>query len=331
MNRNPLVSIVIPIYKVEKYLKACLDSVLKQTYTNYEVLLINDGSPEDERTICLDYISKDLRFRYYEKENGGLADARNYGIEKMKGEFVTFIDSDDYVEPMYLENLIEHFQKKTQCDISMCSIKMFYQDKEQYLNVYYEDREIDGVSATKDLCYSNGIECYAWGKMYRSSLFEQIRFTKGRLFEDIDIMWKLFLASKKVVVSSKCDYVYRQRHGSILNSVFNENKLVLLDIMKEFEDTVSNEYPTLKGAVLRRKLFSEIWLLVQCVSDKNDFHIIENDLKSKICKDSRKVFFDSCTSYKDRIKLLIINIGGIEVYIKLQQYYLKRGKFEIKK
>ena len=103
--RNELISIIVPIYNVEKYLRQCLDSIMNQTYRNFECLLINDGSSDNSEDICREYVSKDSRFRYFEKENGGVSSARNLGIEHSKGEYITFIDSDDWVDSDYLEVL----------------------------------------------------------------------------------------------------------------------------------------------------------------------------------------------------------------------------------
>ena len=107
---DELISIIVPIYNVEKYLRQCLDSILNQTYQNFECLLINDGSPDNSADICREYVEKDSRFKYFEKENGGLSDARNYGIRQSKGSYITFVDSDDWLE----ENAVEILMKRAE-------------------------------------------------------------------------------------------------------------------------------------------------------------------------------------------------------------------------
>ncbi|MFB4033716.1 glycosyltransferase family 2 protein, partial [Streptococcus pneumoniae] len=121
---NELISIVIPIYNVENYLRQCLDSIVAQTYQNFECLLINDGSPDHSADICREYVSKDSRFRYFEKENGGVSSARNLGIEHSKGEYITFIDSDDWVDSDYLEVLYTTLLEEG-ADIAVSTYKKF--------------------------------------------------------------------------------------------------------------------------------------------------------------------------------------------------------------
>ena len=115
---NQLISVIVPIYNVEDYLRQCLDSILEQTLSHFEVILVNDGSPDSSGDICREYVEKDSRFHYFEKENGGLSDARNYGIEKARGEYLTFIDSDDFIDPLHLEYLYNTLMNN-EADISV--------------------------------------------------------------------------------------------------------------------------------------------------------------------------------------------------------------------
>ena len=136
---NELISIVVPIYNVEKYLRMCLDSILDQTYEHFECLLINDGSPDNSAEICREYVEKDARFRYFEKENGGLASARNLGIKYSKGKYISFIDSDDWVEPDYLEVLHSKI-KEYNTDFVISSYKKFDMDEDCfYLHIWDQD------------------------------------------------------------------------------------------------------------------------------------------------------------------------------------------------
>ena len=144
-----LISIVVPIYNVENYLRMCLDSIQNQTYKNFECLLINDGSPDNSAEICREYVAKDSRFRYFEKENGGLSSARNYGIDRAEGSFITFVDSDDWLESTCLEILSE---KKNQydADIVVSCYCIYDEEKETYLFFTYGE-EYDKVYSSKEL------------------------------------------------------------------------------------------------------------------------------------------------------------------------------------
>ena len=137
---NQLISVIVPIYNVENYLRQCLDSILEQTFHNLEILLVNDGSTDDSGQICQEYLKKDSRIRYFEKENGGLSDARNYGIERAQGEYLTFIDSDDWVTSTYIEELyikLQHYN----ADISITNYFYFQESNATFYKHVFEPWE----------------------------------------------------------------------------------------------------------------------------------------------------------------------------------------------
>ena len=236
--KEELISVVVPIYNVEKYLRLCLDSLLMQTYTNFEVLMINDGSPDDSANICKEYLAKDRRFQYFEKENGGLSDARNYGIEHSKGEYITFVDSDDWLKETFLEDLYEAITR-TGADIAL-STYIIYDDFQSVYNIpvigeYYEHiwmsdefiRELPQLEM-KDNSYST-----SWAKLFKKELFCTIRFPKGKLIEDTRTNIKLFLESSRLVYINKCLYFYRIRGGSIIQTITEKLLKDVLDTLIE--------------------------------------------------------------------------------------------------
>ena len=236
--KEELISVVVPIYNVEKYLRLCLDSLLMQTYTNFEVLMINDGSPDDSANICKEYLAKDRRFQYFEKENGGLSDARNYGIECSKGEYITFVDSDDWLKETFLEDLYEAITR-TGADIAL-STYIIYDDFQSVYNIpvigeYYERiwmsdefiRELPQLEM-KDNSYST-----SWAKLFKKELFCTIRFPKGKLIEDTRTNIKLFLESSRLVYINKCLYFYRIRGGSIIQTITEKLLKDVLDTLIE--------------------------------------------------------------------------------------------------
>ena len=236
--KEELISVVVPIYNVEKYLRLCLDSLLMQTYTNFEVLMINDGSPDDSANICKEYLAKDRRFQYFEKENGGLSDARNYGIECSKGEYITFVDSDDWLKETFLADLYEAITR-TGADIAL-STYIIYDDFQSVYNIpvigeYYERiwmsdefiRELPQLEM-KDNSYST-----SWAKLFKKELFCTIRFPKGKLIEDTRTNIKLFLESSRLVYINKCLYFYRIRGGSIIQTITEKLLKDVLDTLIE--------------------------------------------------------------------------------------------------
>ena len=228
-----LISIIVPIYNVEKYLRQCLDSVLNQTYQNFECLLINDGSPDNSAGICKEYVDKDARFHYFEKENGGLASARNFGIKYSKGKYITFIDSDDWVESDYLEVLHSKI-KEYNTDFVISSYKKFDMDEDCfYLHIwdqdYYEriwtSQEL--LSQLPNLENYDGSYTVSWGKLFKRSLFDEILFNEQRKFgEDFECSFKLYLSMTSCLYIHKALYNYRLHSESMLGQVVTERQLM---------------------------------------------------------------------------------------------------------
>ena len=211
-----LISIIVPLYNVENYLRQCLDSIMNQTYQNFECLLINDGSPDNSADICREYLEKDSRFKYFEKENGGVSSARNLGIECSVGAYITFIDSDDWVDSDYLEVLYNALIDEN-VDISVSTYKRFHMaDNCWYFHSFqrgYEKRVftnqelIDEFIALDTFDYSYRFVC---GKLVRKCLLDKIAFNeKTTLGEDMEFWLKLYLISNKIVYVNRDSYVYR--------------------------------------------------------------------------------------------------------------------------
>lgn len=217
-----LVSIIIPVYNVEEYLECCLDSVIRQTYTNIEIILVDDGSTDGSSGICDDYAQKDGRIVVIHKANGGLSDARNKGLEIATGQYVTFIDSDDCVNLSYVERLISIIEKND-ADISICWRK----NVDDSFNAYNcSEKENEAIVLDNRLCVKEsyfskykGINATAWSKMYKTSLFHDnnITYPVGELHEDVFTTYKLLFYAIKVVYIDDTLYYYRQRSGSIMS------------------------------------------------------------------------------------------------------------------
>ena len=236
--RETQVSIIVPVYNVEPYLRQCLDSILGQTFTNFEVLLVNDGSPDSSGDICREYVEKDSRFHYFEKENGGLSDARNYGIERAQGEYLTFIDSDDFVNEKHLENLFLA-SRLTNADITIGGFSRFengtfwlYQDyfSSDSLVSFTSAQAIQHLDSMFDVPFLNfSIVC---GKLFKRDLFKELRFQYGKYAEDQFIIWKLYLKARSIYTFNVDSYVYRINNTG-MSSVFSLKHLDYIDALEE--------------------------------------------------------------------------------------------------
>ena len=256
------ITVIVPVYNVEHYLDKCLDSVIKQTYKNIEIIVVNDGSTDSSGTICQEYAQKDNRIIYIEKENGGLSDARNVGLDKMTGSYVTFIDSDDWVESDYVEvlynKLIEY-----QADVSVGNYYSYNEDEGMYYfhingDSYYE-KTYDNISIFKNLYEPKQMKSFslisAWGKLYKAKLFDYIRFDKGKLGEDGYMNQKLYLLVQKVIYINQGLYAYRQRSGSITKTWTEKWMHALVDAMSERITLLANMgYPLEEHLAVYRQM-----------------------------------------------------------------------------
>jgi len=213
-----LVSIIVPIYKVEKYLNQCVESIVNQTYTNLEIILVDDGSPDSCGAICDEWAQKDTRIKVIHQENRGLSGARNTGIEHSNGQYLMFVDSDDYVVPEYVERLFCSIVMN-QADMAMCGF--FYLSTANCLieKPLSCEREvlgkIDALLGLERVWEEKELYIVVWNKLYSRKLWETTRFKEGVLREDEFVMPKLYEKCNCIAIENECLYVYRRREASI--------------------------------------------------------------------------------------------------------------------
>ena len=228
--QDELISIIIPVYKVEKYLEKCINSIIGQTYTNLQIILVDDGSPDNSGKICDKYAKEDSRIEVIHKSNGGLSEARNRGIEIAKGKYIGFVDSDDYIkEDMYevLYNLI----KKFQADVSICNLYDVIGDEKNIRNINEGIKEYNRIDILKEVLMDKNIQSYAWNKLYKKELFANIKYPIGRKYEDIGTTFYVLEQCKKVVVTGSAEYFYLKREDSLVNDVTEGTILDYIDLI----------------------------------------------------------------------------------------------------
>lgn len=229
-NTKNKISVIIPIYNVEMYLKRCLESVVNQTYTNLEIILVNDGSTDHSESICKEYESRYDNVIYYYKKNGGLSEARNYGIMHATGQYIAFVDSDDYIDIRMYQYLLEDIEKYN-ADIATCGFQEFT-DVPIVDEVYTASQVevLDKREGIKYLLLSDKYCNYAWNKLYRRSLFEDIQYPVDMKMEDLGTTYRLFSKCQKITYRPFKAYYYFQRADSIIHSAdkrFYIDKLTL--------------------------------------------------------------------------------------------------------
>ncbi|MBO7143587.1 MAG: glycosyltransferase family 2 protein [Salinivirgaceae bacterium] len=237
------ISVVVPIYKVERYLDKCINSLLSQTYHNLEIVLVDDGSPDNCPVLCDRYAQQYENVKTYHKPNGGLGTARNYGVEKASGNLIVFVDSDDYVEPTYVEDLWCLFSKYN-ADIAITRIVREYEGKQRKVSKKYFS---DYKASKKDViftAYTGGkISWGAYGKLFKKKLLQQYPFPTG-LYEDAAIMYKIINECDICAIGDyHHNYHYVTRNGSILIRSLEQKHYHIFDICEEFSLFISQNYP----------------------------------------------------------------------------------------
>lgn len=232
---DKLISIIIPVYNVENYLKDCIESILKQSYTNFEMWLIDDGSTDNSSYICEEYAKQDERIKVIHKTNGGLSSARNIGLDNAQGEYVAFIDSDDSINNEFLKELYNLCENEN-CDIAQCD---FLYTAENSIKLKEQNTALikfmTGEEAVMKCCDPLiGVKFnVAWNKLYKRKLFCGVRYPDGKIHEDEFTTYKLFNRANRVAVIDKYLYWYLQRNDSIMGRKFDERRLVRLEAYKE--------------------------------------------------------------------------------------------------
>lgn len=231
------VSVIVPVYNVEKYIKKCLNSLVNQTLDEVEIVVVNDGSPDNSQKIIDEYTKKYKNIKSYVKENGGLSDARNYGIKRATGKYISFVDSDDYIRKDMLEKMYNYAIQKN-FDVVVCDSINVYSDGTEILiksNNNYSDDDV------KNYIISPPMACT---RLFKKSIFDKIEFKKNIYYEDLEMTPKVVNLTKKIGFVSDGLYYYVQRDGSIMKqNVFNDKLLNIFDVLKSNKDLLENEFP----------------------------------------------------------------------------------------
>lgn len=273
---KPLISIIVPVYNTEEYLKTCLESLRLQTYKNLEFIIVNDGSTDKSLDICKKYVSIDNRFKLINQENKGRAAARNTGISKVSGEYIGFVDSDDWIEKDMFEHLYDTCIK-TKSDIVQCSY--FYHKNGEILDMPSVPDSICTRDEALELLFQDKlVKNFLFNKLFKAELFEEITFPVGKNFEDVAVLYKVFAKANKIAFSSKPMYHYIISTGSVSHSKFKiKDKLDYLEAINEQYHWAESQGLWEKSSVLLTRKYLSI--LKDCYKNDVDKEHIKYILK----------------------------------------------------
>lgn len=303
----PLISVILPIFNVRDYLPKCMESLREQSYKNLEIILVDDGSTDGCAALSESLAAKDERSVVYHKENGGLSDARNFGLARANGEYLTFIDPDDYVDydyVSYLYSLIETYETP----MSICQHRVVFTDGgiRDYGNPGSE--QLPARTCIERMLYHDVIDTSAWGKLYRRDLFDGVEYPVGRLFEDINTTYRLMLNAGEVAVGYESKYTHVTRLGSIVTSTFSPRKYDLITMTDEMGVELSRIYPELRYAIERRKLYARFSVLNQMM-DAEGVEEHRREILGYIRQHGIHVLRDSKTPRRDKIAIMLAYAG----------------------
>lgn len=311
----PLISIIIPVYNVEKYLEECVDSVINQTYTNLEIILVDDGSTDSSPDICDDYGSKDVRIKVIHRTNGGLSAARNSGIETAQGEYISFLDSDDYIADNTIEFLYNAIVTHNADIAAVAMYKLFKNTVEPIFN-FDTERLLTSEDAFYEAINMEYLMPSANAKLYKKKMFNGVRFPDGMLYEDTYVIGEVLHNAQTVYVSSKPFMYYRQCGSSIMHKQFKKKNMQLLTVYEHCLDLANMYYPKATELCKYRIMWAAFYLLQRMITcnatDISEFEYVVNLLK----KNKGFILGEKRFSLMKRVSILILWLSP-KLYIKL--------------
>lgn len=293
-----LISVIVPIYKVEKFLNKSLDSIINQTYKNLEIILVDDGSPDNCGKICDEYAKRDERIKVIHKENGGVSSARNAGLDAVTGEYISFIDPDDYVSENFIE-ILYNILKKNSVDIVECDFIKF--ENEPVLESVSDELEIISSLEMQKRIYSdfNLRTIVLWNKLYVAKIFDDLRFPLGRINEDEALIPSIiYNAKNNIAISNLKLYYYRFNPKSIMGKKFNPSRLDILLALNERKEFYKN--------IGQQELYNNATISYQYILRRNYIFCMENIDDAK--KYLEQILFDARENYKEYSKIKNISI-----------------------
>lgn len=319
------ISVIIPIYNVEEYLRRCIESVIRQTFTDIEIILVNDGSTDNSGQIVEDYKTKDARIKVIHKVNGGLSDARNIGMMHAGGKYIFFLDSDDWIAEDTLQLLL-NYMEKYEADIVTCGFYYAYDNDLWIDRCYLESSDevfiLNNKEGMKALLENKIVKNFAWGKLYKKEIIQDIPFEKGILFEDVYWQPQVFARSNRCIVTKEAKCYYYQRAGSIVGE-FNIRKLDMLRELQKRHQFIQSYYG---------ELIAESWYAILKVYLEYYILLFLNQSKIRNKKYIREIRCYLNTHYKilkkysqkDKQLQISLRLFRIHPYLMLARGFLKK-------
>ena len=305
---DPLISVIVPVYNVDKYLSKCIDSIVAQTYSNLEIILVDDGSKDTSGAICDEYEKKDSRIRVIHKENGGLSDARNCGIAAARGDYIGLIDSDDYIdEDMY--STLYKLLAENNAQISMCG-----------LYDVYESIPVEQVSEIRTLCVSRTeamkmvleaktVSVTAVNKLYERSMFDNVKYPVGRTAEDAFVILHLLELADRIAITNERKYYYFHRENSITTRSFSKKDFDAISAYEHNYQFITERFPELEYTARMRLYWAHFYVLDKMMLSDNATKSDYMPLVKYLRKGCGFIFRNDCFLRSRKIAALVLCVS----------------------
>lgn len=313
-----MISVIVPVYNVENYIRKCIESILNQTYRNFELIIVDDGSTDGGGKLCDEYEVYSY-VKVIHKENGGLSDARNCGLDNAKGEYITFIDSDDWIEKDFLQKLI-NIAEETGADLVVSQIQVVYDNHKDPV----DKNSIAFEKVSREVCYrkmllQEGVDVSASAKLYKSELFQNIRYAKGLLYEDLYIISDIIEKTDTIVITDYTGYYYLQRQGSIMYGKFTENRLDLLKGIEKLKVLMEKRYPNNSDAAFHREIYCTFHLLGRSILS-DEYIEYSKKFRKDVVDHLKDILVSNLFTIKEKCAAIILACG-LKLYKRIWLKY----------
>lgn len=306
----PIISIIMPAYNVEGYIEKTIQLIQRQTFKDFELLIVDDGSSDNTYDLCKKYVAQDSRIKILHKDNGGVSAARNYGLDRITGQFMTFIDSDDWITDDYLQYLYSLILEKDDVQISMLVGKQV-SEKSEILDVQETFHEV--ISAKEAIIRMLTRDVFThenWGKLYRVDLWRNIRFPEDIIYDDLNTTYRVFAEADKVACGNAIKYSYVQRAGSLMHSKCSKRTLSVLDVVDDIAEYLVKRWPDIMPYAVDMQVQTYMKNLQMILnSGTKEFEIEEERILSCVRRNASLLLINARVPRNDKIKVLTLLIN----------------------
>ena len=321
---NPLISIIVPVYNSEEYLNRCIQSVIDQEYQNIEVLIIDDGSTDQSGKIIKQWAVNDKRIRFFHQENRGQSCARNTGLDEANGEYISFVDSDDYIASDYLTYLLSLFEGHNQCNFTACNHFIVRKKNIRPSSSETQNRVLSAKEAMENTLFHGFVDVSPWGKLFRKNVFENLRFPEGRVFEDTWLFGDVLARTEQFIYGHKCCYYYVVHEDSTVRKEFSLRNLQYIEAAKKLASDALKYGQDMQVGGIRRINHARLSVLRYMEHCCRKDRVTRKEIRKEILLDSSQYIHDNRTPKRDRLAVTLLRIGLRPFYLGWRLYSVIR-------